>query len=139
MSTISPPVTGTRLSKEVINQQLERIFLDPLFLNSPILKKFLSFIVDQALLGNANLLKEYTIAVNVLDKPTNFKPQENSIVRIHAGRLRRALNHYYNAREVPEPVFISVPLGTYVPVFAMNESKTKTYLSNGDSITTSRN
>ena len=48
------------------------------------------------------MLKEYTIAVNVLDKPTNFKPQDNSIVRIHAGRLRRALNHFYNTNETPE-------------------------------------
>src|SRR4051812_11789078 len=118
MSAISPPVAGTKLLKEEIYRQMERIFLDPLFLNSPILKKFLSFIVDQYLLGNSNLLKEYTIAINVLDKPTNFKPQENSIVRIHAGRLRRALNHFYNTRETPEHVYISVPLGTYIPVFS---------------------
>jgi TolB-like protein len=139
MNTTSPPATGSKLSHEAIYQQLERIFLDPFFINSAILKKFLSFIVDQALLGNANLLKEYTIALNVLDKPSNFKPQENSIVRIHAGRLRRALNHYYNTREIPEPVYISVPLGTYVPIFAMNERKTKGYLSNGDSIITNKN
>jgi len=139
MNTISPPVAGNKLSQEEIYQQLERIFLDPLFLNSPILKKFLSFIVDQALHGNSNLLKEYTIALNVLDKPSNFKPQENSIVRIHAGRLRRALNHYYNSKETPEPVYISVPLGSYVPVFSMTDSKTHAYLSNGDSITTSKN
>jgi len=139
MSTISPPVAGTKLPKEAIYQQMERIFLDPLFLNSTILKKFLSFIVDQYLLGNSNMLKEYTIAVNVLDKPSNFKPQENSIVRIHAGRLRRALNHFYNAKETPEPVYISVPLGSYVPVFTKCDSKTQAYLSNGDRILTSKN
>jgi TolB-like protein len=129
MSTISPPVAGTTISNEVIYQQLERIFLDPQFLNSPILKKFLAFIVDQCLLGNENLLKEYTIAVNVLDKPTTFKPQDNSIVRIHAGRLRRALNHYYNTNETPELVHISVPIGSYVPVFSVSENKSQAYLS----------
>src|SRR4051812_29573807 len=139
MSTISPPVAGTKLPKEAIYQQMERIFLDRLFLNSTILKKFLSFIVDQYLLGNSNMLKEYTIAVNVLDKPTSFKPQENSIVRIHAGRLRRALNHYYNCRETPQHVYISVPLGSYVPVFSVCNSKTQAYLSNGDSISTTKN
>src|SRR3954465_15574892 len=129
MNTTSPPATGSKLSHEAIYQQLERIFLDPFFINSAILKKFLSFIVDQSLLGNANLLKEYTIALSVLDKPSNFKPQENSIVRIHAGRLRRALNHYYNNQETPELIYISMPLGSYVPVFSMCDNKTQTYLS----------
>ena len=31
-------------------------------------------------------------------------------MRIHAGRLRRALNHFYNSKETPEHVFISVPI-----------------------------
>src|SRR3982751_6594306 len=139
MSTISPPVSGIKISNVAIYQQLERIFLDPLFINSQILKKFLSFIVDQTLQGNSQQLKEYTVAVNVLEKPSNFKPQENSIVRIHAGRLRRALNHYYNSKETPEPVLISVPLGTYVPIFSMNDNKLQAHLSNGNSISTSRN
>lgn len=139
MNTISPPVSGTKLSKEAICQQLERILLDPLFINSQILRKFLSFIVDQALQGNAHQLKEYTIAVNVLDKPSTFKPQENSIVRIHAGRLRRALNHYYSTKEIPEPVYIAIPLGSYVPVFSLYNHKGHGYLSNGDEGTTERN
>ena len=45
--------------------------------------------------GRSNTIKEYTIAVNVLNKPVSFKPQHDAIVRIHAGRLRRALNYYY--------------------------------------------
>src|SRR6478609_7853048 len=130
MNTITSPVSGTKLSKEAIYQQLERIFLDPLFINSQVLRKFLSFIVEQTLEGNSQQLKEYTIALNVLDKPTNFKPQDNSIVRIHAGRLRRALNHFYNSKETPEHIFVSVPLGSYVPVFTINENKAETYLSN---------
>ena len=139
MNTISPPVSGTKLPTEAIYQQLERIFLDPLFINSQILKKFLSFIIDQTLQGNSQQLKEYTVAVKVLDKPSNFKPQENSIVRIHAGRLRRALNHYYNSKEIPEPVHISVPLGTYVPIFVMNDSNSQSHLANGNGISSGRN
>ena len=97
MSTISPPVAGTKLTKEVIINNWKEYFLDPLFLNSTNTKEISFVHCRSKLLGNANILKEYTIALNVLDKPSNFKPQENSIVRIHAGRLRRALNHYYKA------------------------------------------
>ncbi len=132
MNTTSPTVPGAKLSKEAIYQQLERILLDPLFINSLILRKFLSFIVDQVVQGNEHQLKEYTIAINVLDKPTSFKPQDNSIVRIHAGRLRRALHHYYDTKEIPEPIYISVPLGSYVPIISPGNNNVHGYLSNDD-------
>ena len=107
-----------KFSKELINEQLQRIFQDPFFMNSDILRRFLSFIVEQTLRGHADWLKEYTIGVNVLSKPANFKPGEDGIVRIHAGRLRRALNHYYGDIGASDPVHISVPKGSYIPVFA---------------------
>jgi TolB-like protein len=107
----------TKFSKEIINQQLQRIFQDPLFMNSDILRRFLSFIVEQTLRGHADWLKEYTIGVNVLNKPSNFKPGEDGIVRIHAGRLRRALNHYFGGLGAHDAVHISVPKGSYIPVF----------------------
>jgi len=106
-----------KFSREAINQQLDKIFLDPFFMNSDILRKFLSFIVEETLSGHANWLKEYTIGVNVLNKSTDFKPQDNSIVRIHAGRLRRALHNYYNGVGAFDSIQISIPKGRYVPVF----------------------
>jgi TolB-like protein len=116
-TTITPEIT---FSKDLINAQLQKIFLDSFFTNSDILRKFLMFIVDQTLSGHANWLKEYTIGVNVLNKPSDFKPQENGIVRIHAGRLRRALHHYYNETGTSDLIHISVPKGRYVPVFSEN-------------------
>ncbi len=120
----SPASEETGFSKEAIYQQIERIFTDSFFLNSDILKRFLVFIVDETMLGNSNLLKEYTIGIKVLNKPINFKPQENGIVRIHAGRLRRALNHYYNAQGAQDTLRIYVPKGSYVPFFCNPNDKT---------------
>ena len=81
--------------------------------------------MEQTLSGHSNWLKEYTIGVEVLNKPSDFKPQESGIVRIHAGRLRRALNHYYNGDGAGDPVCISIPKGSYVPVFADNVTAAK--------------
>jgi TolB-like protein len=117
MNNVSPKATELRFSKELIDEQLQKMFLDPFFANSEILRKFLAFIVDQTLAGHANWLKEYTIAVNVLDKSADFKPQDNGIVRIHAGRLRRALHNYYLHNGESDPVKIFIPKGGYVPVF----------------------
>src|SRR4030095_12568052 len=84
-----------QFSEVFINQQVDRIFTDPQFAGSDILRRFLSFVVSETLSGRAHTIKEYTIGVKVLDKPADFKPQQDAIVRIHAGRLRRALNNYY--------------------------------------------
>src|SRR3982750_4219074 len=113
MRTDSAVSLDTPFSKELIHEQLQRIFLDPFFANSAILRKFLSYIVDETLDGHASWLKEYTIGIAVLNKAANFKPQENGIVRIHAGRLRRALNHYYSENANTDPVYITVPKGSY--------------------------
>src|SRR3954469_17959067 len=109
--------SDTPFSKELIYEQLQRIFQDPFFANSAILRRFLSFIIDETLDGHSSWLKEYTIGIAVLNKSVNFKPQENGIVRIHAGRLRRALNHYYSENANTDPVYITVPKGSYVPIF----------------------
>jgi len=99
----------------MIERQLEKIFLHPLFAESDILKRFLTFIINETLDGRSNCLKEYTIAVDVLDKPITFKPQENGIVRIHAGRLRRALDNYYRDQGIADDIQICIPKGKYVP------------------------
>lgn len=104
-------------SKDTINEHLQKILADPLFAVSDILKRFLTFIVDETLAGHANQLKEYTIGVKVLHKPADFKPQHDAIVRIHAGRLRRALHQYYKSAGAEEFIHITIPKGSYVPVF----------------------
>ena len=105
-------------SVRAVEEELERIFRDPHFTESAILRKFLSFIVQETTLGRSNCLKEYTIAINVLEKPSDFNPQENGIVRIHAGRLRRALSEYYNDMGQNDQIVITIPKGKYVPFFA---------------------
>ncbi|MDI3318324.1 hypothetical protein [Pinibacter soli] len=109
---------------DVFELQLEKISCDPLFAEAGILKKFLKYIVLETLHGRSNCLKEYTIATNVLGKPLDFKPQENGIVRIHAGRLRRALDHYYETAGQNDELIISIPKGKYVPDFSMRDALT---------------
>jgi TolB-like protein len=110
--------TEPLFSVGAVEAELDKIFHDPHFNESVILKKFLSFIVQETICGRSNCLKEYTIAINVLEKPLTFNPQENCIVRIHAGRLRRALKQYYNDLGRDDQVVITIPKGKYIPVFS---------------------
>jgi TolB-like protein len=117
MIGIEPIPLEKTYSKESIQLQLQKVLRDSNFSESDVLKNFLSYIVTETLEGRSNRIKEYTIAVSALGKPVNFNPQESGIIRIHAGRLRRALNRYYDDRGRLDHIRISIPKGTYVPVF----------------------
>jgi hypothetical protein len=128
MNSIEPSVGA--FSKEEIHQQLQRIKSDRIFAFSDILQKFLLFIANETLEGRGNQLKEYTIGLNVLQKPFNFDPRHDAIVRIHACRLRRALHNYYKLSGTNDPIHISIPKGRYLPVFSDNRLK-----SEGETVT----
>jgi TolB-like protein len=100
-----------------IKEQLSRILSTPAFKNSGILSGFLTFVVDETLAGREQELKEYTIGINVLSRRNDFNPQLDAIVRIHAGRLRRALNEYYYEFGREDPIRIEIPKGGYIPSF----------------------
>jgi len=126
MSTKIISETAGLFTEELVLNQLKKIFLCPAFSVSDILRRFLTYITEETLKGRSNTIKEYTIAVNVLNKPISFKPQHDAIVRIHAGRLRRALNYYYKEQGNSDPIEISVPKGSYIPVFGeMSEFELK--------------
>ncbi len=119
MTNATNPSIGN-FPKEAISQQLEKVLQHVTFRKSDILSKFLSFIVEETLSGHSSWLKEYTIGTSVLNKPATFKPHEDGIVRIHAVRLRRALKQYYENSEGQDEIYISIPKGGYVPMFARN-------------------
>jgi len=108
---------GEMFSEDLVHEQIKKIFLCPAFSVSDILRRFLSYIINETFAGRSNTIKEYTIAVNVLNKPVGFKPQHDAIVRIHAGRLRRALKDYYKELGIRDDIEITVPKGSYIPVF----------------------
>jgi TolB-like protein/Tfp pilus assembly protein PilF len=104
-------------SKKEIHDALERVLSSDLFSRSSVLSSFLKFIVEKTLEGKTEGLKEYSIAVSALGKPSDFNPQIDAIVRIHAGRLRRLLNKYYIDSGKEDLIRIELIKGTYVPVF----------------------
>lgn len=104
-------------TEEAIRQQLAKILINPQFVNSPNLRNFLSFIVEKTLAGEADGIKGYTVATQVLGRKADFDPNLDPIVRIMAGRLRRALEQYYLVQGKGDAVIIDVPRGAYVPLF----------------------
>lgn len=121
-----PSETGTRahprsdLADAAVRAQLERILTSEVFSRSQQLRRFLSFIVDQRLAGQGDSLKESVIAHELYGKGTGFDGGSDPVVRVDARRLRDKLREYYEGRT--DPVVISLPKGSYVPVFEGNSN-----------------
>jgi hypothetical protein len=81
------------------------------------LQQLLTFVVEATLKGEADHLKESTIAVFVFGRNPNYNPKVDTIVRSQAWRLRAKLREYYASEGGRDPVVIGIPVGRYVPVF----------------------
>jgi adenylate cyclase len=116
----SPPTalgSDREFSEEIIRGQLATVLASPEFARRPVLRNFLSFVVEKALAGRSHEIKGYTVATEVFGRNENFDGQKDSVVRIQAGRLRRALERYYLSSGAQDPVKIEIPKGSYEPRF----------------------
>jgi len=100
-----------------VRRQLEQVVKSKAFASSARSGKLLRFLVEETLNGNAGELKEYTIGVKALERRDSFDPRTDPIVRAEASRLRTQLALYYATEGLEDAVAISLPRGTYVPVF----------------------
>ncbi|HMQ92777.1 MAG TPA: hypothetical protein PKA33_12075 [Amaricoccus sp.] len=106
-------------SADAVLAELARILGSPRFDASERNRRFLTYVVEEALAGRSERIKAYTIATEVFGRDSKFDPQLDSIVRIEAGRLRRALEHYYLTDGRTSGLRIDIPRGGYAPVFAV--------------------
>lgn len=105
----------------LINLELRSILSSKQFANAPILRAFLEFVVTEAVNGHGDRLKAYTIAVQGFGRKSDFDPTSDTIVRTTAGRVRKALQAYYQARPEPPLVVITLPRGGYTPSFDIRD------------------
>ncbi len=108
------------LPEAAVRAQLETILASEVFSRSRHLRRFLSFVVEQCLAGHGHSLKESVLAHELYGKGTDFDGAIDPVVRVDARRLRDKLREYYEGRS--EPVVISLPKGSYVPVFDANSA-----------------
>jgi hypothetical protein len=100
-----------------IRQALGRIVGSTAFRSSLRLTRFLTFVVEATLAGQADRIKAYTVAIEALGRNSDFDPQADPIVRVEAGRLRAALARYYSGPGRDDPLLMDLPRGSYAPNF----------------------
>jgi len=105
-------------SDETIREQLNRILGHPEFQATDKMRDFLRYVVEQTLAGRSSRIKGFSIAIEVFGRDSDFDAAHDPVVRIQAGRLRRAIERYYLIGGRQDPIRIDIPKGSYIPVFA---------------------
>src|SRR3984957_16680055 len=112
-NSAADPVPAT-----AVRDQLARVVNSPGFVPSVRLCRFLTHIVNRTIDGNIDSLKEFSIAMEVFDRTSDYDPNIDAIVRVEARRLRAKLKAYYEEGQgTVDPVLIGLRPGSYVPVF----------------------
>ena len=110
------------LSKKEILHQLNKICSSNEFMSKKKLCKLFKYIIERKLEGNEELLKGYNLGIELFERPKSFKPENDPIVRIQVGRLRRSLELYYLKDGINDKIRIIIPKGGNIPEFIPIES-----------------
>jgi TolB-like protein len=108
---------GVSMPPDDVRAELARVLASDQFVNSDRLSRFLRFVVEKTLAGEADAIKEYPIGVEVFDRGATFDPRLDPVVRVEARRLRAKLAEYYDGPGRDAPLRIIFRKGSYVPGF----------------------
>lgn len=119
MTSVAPTTTGpdvaeiTRPEKE---QELERILHSGIIREKTVLYAVLSYLGQRGMEAHEAPLKEYTIGVEALGKPSGYDPRLDPTVRVEIGKVRSRLIEYY--QQHPESALrLEIPKGSYDVTF----------------------
>jgi hypothetical protein len=100
-----------------IRSELQRISVSAAFRNSHRSRVFLEYIVDKALAGRFDELKERVIGSSLFGRPADYDTGADSMVRVVANETRRRLQAYYSQPEnASGSVRIELSAGSYLPL-----------------------
>jgi len=90
----------------------------PHFARSPLLSRFLLYVVSETLEGRQASISEHKIGVAVFGRPVAYRTDDDNIVRNYARQLRKRLAEHFAGEGRESPIRIEIPVGGYVPSFS---------------------
>ncbi len=109
------------ISTQEKRELVARILKSRWFNKSDRLSSFLLHICELDLQGRAQEISEYQIGRAIFERPENYDPSADGIVRSHASRLRMRLGQYYSREGRSEAIRLTVPRGGYLPCFTLHD------------------
>jgi hypothetical protein len=105
-----------------IREHVSEIVASPSFKGSRRGQEFLRHIIEKALKGQFDDLKERTLGVELFGRPPAYDTAEDAVVRVTACDVRKRLTHFYGESESSFEVRIDLPSGSYIPEFRRTAS-----------------
>ncbi len=107
----------TQLDRRAILDQLDRMLVSPHFSHSKRYPTLLRYVVEQALAGHSDQIKERVLGIEVFGRASDYDTTQDPVVRMTAGEIRKRIAQYYHEPGHQDELRIELPSGTYVPEF----------------------
>jgi len=107
----------TQAEKMAVQEQLERLLASSYFSHSKRFPTFLRFVVQHALAGQGDLLKERTLGIEIFGRSPDYDTAADPIVRVTAAEIRKRIAQYYQEPGRENEIRVSMLSGSYVPHF----------------------
>ncbi len=104
-----------------LRQHLKEIVDGTAFKGSHRCAQFLGYVVDKAIGGDFESLKERVIGVELFGRSSSYYTGDDAIVRVTASDVRKRLLQHYGTYGASSGIRISLPLGSYVPEFTFEQ------------------
>jgi hypothetical protein len=98
-------------------EHVGEIVASPAFNGSRRGQEFLRHIIEKALNGQFEDLKERTLGIELFKRSPAYDTAEDAVVRVTACDLRKRLTHFYAESGCGSEVQIDLPPGSYIPEF----------------------
>lgn len=108
----------------LVRHHLKEVIASHAFAGCKRTQDFLHLIVEHALQGDVDSLRERMIGAEMFGRPVGYDTGNDSVVRVKATELRKKLAEYYLETDKKLAVRIELPRGSYVPRFIFEPSQT---------------
>jgi len=113
---VPDPMSGSR-EADPRWRLAQTVAAGPHFVRSPLLSRFLLYVVGETIDGRQASLTEHRIGVSVFGRPSSYRTDLDNIVRNYARQLRRRLHDHFANEGSGSRMRIEIPVGGYVPLF----------------------
>jgi hypothetical protein len=100
-----------------VRSHLQEVLSSDAFMGSHRAQHFLQLVVEHALAGELDSLKERMLGVEMFGRPIDYDTGNDAVVRVKASEVRRRLAQYYQGLTTQPIVQLELPAGSYAPQF----------------------
>src|SRR6266853_654803 len=115
-------IIATEQDASTVREHVKEIVEGAAFKGSQRSAQFLRYIVDQAIAGHFECLKERVIGVELFRRSPSYDTGDDAIVRVTASDVRRRLLQHYGKYGNTSEFRIQLPLGSYIPEITRESS-----------------